>query len=104
MTAFQKNGGALTASISATTTSGRAAMSGVSGGGDQVRVAVDAGATSAAWAYIAFGDDTVEATVNDIAMRVSTVEVFTVGRGVTHFAVRTDVGTAVVKAIRGTIA
>jgi hypothetical protein len=88
-----------TVSISATDTSGSIAIS-VPGGGGQVRVAVG-DIAGAAWIYIKFGETGLTATSADIAMLPNTVEVFTVGRGVTHIAAITDSGTAVVKAKAG---
>lgn len=101
MDIFQVNSGGANVSIAATTTSQRTALSGSSNGGGQVRVAVGPGASSMVWAYVAFGGDDVTATTDSIPMLASSVEVFTIGQGVTHVAVRTDVGTATMKVTRG---
>lgn len=88
------------AAISATTSSSRVAVSNVPSEGGQVRVAVG-GVSGAAWIFVAFGDSTVTATSADVPMLPNTVEVFTVGRGVTHVAALTDAGTATVEVMAG---
>jgi len=88
-----------TVSISASTTSANSAIS-VPPGGGQVRVVVGS-ASGAAWVYIRFGETGVVATSADIPMLPNTIEIFTVGQGVTHIAALTDAGTAVVRAKAG---
>ena len=88
-----------TVSVSASTTSANSAIT-VPAEGGQVRVAVGSN-SGAAFVYIKFGETGLTATSDDIAMLPNTVEVFTVGRGVTHIAALTDAGTAVVKAKSG---
>jgi 2',3'-cyclic-nucleotide 2'-phosphodiesterase (5'-nucleotidase family) len=73
-------------SLSITTTTGRSIVDGTGG---QVMF-MNAGSTGC---YVAVGDITVEATVNDIFIPGNTMRVFTVAGGTLYFAAITSTGT-----------
>jgi len=92
---------ATSVSISASTTSAAVALVEPVPEGGQVRVVVGEVA-GAAWIYLRFGTSgSITALTTDIPMLPNSVQIFTVGRGMTHVAARTDAGTAVVKIVTG---
>ena len=88
--------GGPSASVSATTSTGRAAIT--RGSSQQVMVSVAAGGQTA---FIKFGDDTVVAATTDTPVPAGAQKVFSVAPDVTHIAAITASSTATVYATPG---
>jgi hypothetical protein len=80
--------------ISVTTST---ASSVIDGTGSQVMF-INAGSTGC---YVAIGDSTIEAGLNDIFIPGNTIRVFTVPAGVLYFAAATGTGTTTLLCARG---